>query len=70
MGEKNLSLANVFEELAKLNPMVEGVCYFCGARMERGGIVSHNMACLWFEATQYARHEQKIQGEHGGEVKD
>ena len=69
MNEKNLSLADVFEELAKLDPMIEGYqghtsCYFCGARMERGGIVSHNMACLWFEAVQYTRGEQKIQGEH------
>jgi len=63
MDKNNISLEKVFEELAKLDPMVESYqgntsCYFCGAWMG-SGIVDHNKACLWLEAVQYVRGEQK-----------
>ena len=69
MDKNNISLEKVFEELAKLDPMVESYqgntsCYFCGAWMGSEGIVDHNKACLWLEAVQYTRGEQELQGEH------
>jgi len=68
MDKNNISLEKVFEELAKLDPMVESYqgntsCYFCGADGFRQE-VEHNQACLWLEAVQYTRGEQKLQGEH------